>query len=368
MDKVNLFDEFRPISKEEWKQKVVQDLKGKDFEQLIWQTEGLNIAPFYTHEDLTSIPSGHIDMGLGSGRNWTISEKIALDTALRANEQALEALNQGADGIIFQMLDDEVPDLDVLLKNIALESCALYFEGKDQAIVALQNHIDQQKLTAYNLNGGFLYPSIATHKEMELEENPRFRRLFIASGGGDMIQQLVAILQKTAATMDKLTDQGIAPSVILTNLIIKFEMGSSYFKEIAKLRACRILIGALAKAYEIQDFVPSDFHIHTETSVTYSAGEDRYNNMLRNTTQAMSAILGGCDSIYVHPHTDTKEEKVFARRMARNIPLILREEVYFDKVSDPAAGSYYIENLTQCFVEEAWQGFLKATTSKEADK
>lgn len=372
MDKVNLFDEFKPISKEEWKQKVVQDLKGKDFEQLIWHTEGLDIAPFYTHEDLTNIPTGNIgslsDNEHETGRTWQNLEKITISNAQQANLKALEALNQGADGIIFQVTNEEIPEWEVLLKNIALEACVLYFEGNDQLLFALQNYMERHSLTGQSLNGGFLSPISTLQKEWIVEKRPQFKKLFIPFSEGSCVQQLVATLQKTVAVMDALTDKGIDPYTILTNLIIGFKVGSSYFKEIAKLRACRILIRALAKAYGVKSFSSGEIHIHTETSVTYSAGEDVYNNMLRNTTQSMSAILGGCNSIYVHPHTDSKEEMVFARRMARNIPLILREEAYFDKVADPAAGSYYIENLTHCFVEAAWQDFLKATSSKEADK
>lgn len=368
MDKANLFDEFRPISKEEWKQKVVKDLKGKDFEQLMWHTEGLNIAPFYTHEDLTSIPSGNIrllnDNEYETGRIWQNLEKVTISNAQQANLEALEVLNQGADGIIFQVQDDEIPKFDMLLKNIALESCAIYFEGNDQLIIAFQNYIDRHSLTEQDLNGGFLSPISTVQKELILEERPLFKKLFIPFSKGSIVQQLVATLQKTVTVMDALTDKGKDPSVILRNLIINFEIGSSYFKEIAKLRACRILITALAKAYEVKDFAPGHFHIHAETSNASQPDEDIYNNMLRNTTQSMSAILGGCNSLYVRPHIDHKKDDNFSRRMARNIPLILKEEAYFDKVADPAAGSYYIENLTHTFVEKAWGQFLSGVAHK----
>lgn len=364
MDKTNLFSEFKPISKEEWKQKVVEDLKGKDMEELIWHTEGLKIEPFYTEEDLVGTPLGSINRGHVSGRSWTNLEKIIAGNATNANQRALEALSQGADGIIFQLLDNEIPEFDKLLKNIVLESCAIYFESKEQSIIALQNYIEQHALTAKNLNGGIFCPFISIQKELTLEENPQFRRLFIPSSEGDIIQQLVGSLQKTVAVLDALTDIGVAPSTILKQLIIKFEIGSSYFREIAKLRACRILITALAKAYEAKDFDPGHFHIHAETSNASQPDEDTYNNMLRNTTQSMSAILGGCNSLYVRPHTDLKEEERFAKRIARNIPLILKEEASFDKVADPAAGSYYIENLTNLLVENAWEQFLENAAKK----
>lgn len=367
MNNVNLFDEFEPISKKEWKQQVIADLKGKDFEQLMWHTEGLTIVPLYAQEDLITMPSG----GLGFTNNnkhqtehiWQNLEKVTVHNAHQANIKALEALNHGADGIIFQMLDNEIPEFDTLLKNIVLESCTLYFEGNDPLAVAFQHHISHS-LTNKNLNGGLLCPFSAAQKDLTLEDNTLFKSHFIPFSEGSIVQQLVATLRRTAKVMDTLSDKGIAPGIILKNLIIKFEVGSSYFKEIAKLRACRILIAALAKAYEVEDFVAVHFHIHVETSNASQPEEDTYNNMLRNTTQAMSAILGGCNSIYVHPHSDRKEDDNFSRRMARNIPLILKEEAYFGKAIDPAAGSYYLENLTHVFAEEAWVRFLSESAPK----
>ncbi len=359
VDEMNLFGEFEPVSKEAWKQKIEEDLKGKDFEELIWHTEGLKIQPFYTQEDLASTPVGHIDKGLGSEKRWSILEKIVVHTPEQANAQALEALNHGADGIIFQLLDDEVPPFDILLKSLVLNSCAIYLEGKSDVVIALDNYIKSQNLEDQGLNGGFMCSSYYLQDGLTLQSNPAFKKLFIPYSNGTIVHQLAGTLQKSVSVLDSLTDSGIAPSSILKQLIIKFEIGSSYFKEIAKLRACRILMVALAKAYHVEDIKPGHFHIHTETSWATQPDKDIHNNMLRNSTQSMSAILGGCNSLYVRPHTDREEEESFAKRIARNIPLILREEAYFDKVGDPAAGSYYIESLTRTFVEEAWGEFLK---------
>ena len=359
MDKINLFDEFEPVSKEAWKQKIEKDLKGKDFEQLIWHTEGLKIQPFYTKEDLASTPSGPINRGGGSAKRWSILEKIVVNTPEQANAQALKVLNHGADGIIFQLLDEEVPPSDILLKNIVLDSCAIYFEGKDDVTIALNNNIKGQNLEVQGLNGGFMCPSFYLQDELALENSYTFKKLFVPYSQGTIVQQLAGTLQESVSVLDRLTGVGIEPSTILRHLIIKLEIGSSYFKEIAKLRACRILMVALAKAYHVEDVGPCNFHIHSETTNTSEPDEDAYNNMLRNTTQSMSAILGGCDSLYVRPHTDSEEEARFAKRIARNTPLILKEEGYFDKVADPAAGSYYIESLTHTLVEEAWGEFLK---------
>lgn len=360
MDKENLFAEFKPTSKEEWKQKVVEDLKGKDLEQLTWHTDGLKIESFYTEEDLRGTPTGSINIWRGSGRSWTNLEKIIVDTTTeQANRRALEALSQGVDGIIFQVFENKIIEFDKLLKNIVLKSCAIHFEGNDQSIIALQNYIEQHALTAKNLNGGIFCPFISIQKELTLEENPQFRRLFIPSSEGDIIQQLVTSLQKAVAVMDALTNIGTDPSTILKHLIVKFEIGSSYFKEIAKLRAFRILMVAVAKGYNVEDFESDHLHIHAETSFASQPDEDIYNNMLRNTTQSMSAILGGCNSLYVRPHSEgVGPNNSFSTRIARNVSLILKEEAYFDKVSDPAAGSYYIESLTNLMVEKAWEQFL----------
>lgn len=371
MEKPKLFDEFEPISREEWKAQVIADLKGKDYEQLIWHTEGMEIQPFYAKEDLLEAPTGNLDSFLypnttpdvlNEGRIWQNLENIVVDSAKQANQKALEALNHGADGIIFEISKD-IPEFDLLLKDITLQSCAVYFSGNHSLIRPFEAYIEKQQLYKQQLNGGLLCAPSEIQSDWDLNAYAAFKKLFVNSDlpstEEDNIQQLVATLQKTVAILDTFTDQGIAPGTILNNLIISFKIGSSYFKAIAKLRACRILIATIAAAYQAKNYNVANLHIHCHTSGKVPTEADLYDNIMRNTTASMAAILGGCNSLYVHPHSEgVGPNNSFSTRIARNVSLILKEESYFDKVSDPAAGSYYIENLTNLMAEKAWGQFL----------
>jgi methylmalonyl-CoA mutase len=138
-----------------------------------------------------------------------------------------------------------------------------------------------------------------------------------------------------------------------------FAVGSNYFMEIAKLRAARMLWAKIVDAYKPKDKNYCKTFIHVVTSTWNKTLYDPYVNMLRSTTEAMSAALGGADSITVNPFDSVyKDSDEFSERIARNIQIILKEEAHFDKVSDPAGGSYYIENLTNSIAEKAWELFI----------
>jgi methylmalonyl-CoA mutase len=154
-----------------------------------------------------------------------------------------------------------------------------------------------------------------------------------------------------------LTDKGIEANKIASKMQFSFSISTNYFFEIAKLRAARKLWQLVLEQYEIEN---TSMNIHSETSIETSSKEDVNFDILRNTTKAMSAIIGGCDSLTVRPH-DT-EKMSFANRIARNVQNILKEEAFFDKVKNPADGSYYIENLTEEIASKSWSLFQQIET------
>jgi methylmalonyl-CoA mutase len=159
----------------------------------------------------------------------------------------------------------------------------------------------------------------------------------------------------------QLTDRGISVEDAASKIRFSFGIGSDYFMEIAKLRAARILWEQIADAYNVSDKKRFRMEIHSVTKVWNDTIDDPYINMLRTQTEAMSAVLGGTDSLTVNPFDitiNTPDE--FSERMARNQQLILKEESWLDKVADPSAGSYYIENLTALIAENSWRLFLRA--------
>jgi len=194
--------------------------------------------------------------------------------------------------------------------------------------------------------------------------NPDFKIININgdvyhNAGANAVQELAFSLSQLVIYLNILTDNGISIDQAVKRIRITLGLGSTYFIEIAKLRAARLLIAKILTAYGS----PNDqakVIIHSKTGIFNKTAYDVYNNMLRNTVEAMAAIIGGADEITILPHDITlQKSNDFSRRIARNVQLILRDEAHFDNVIDPAGGSYLIENLTKSMAQHAWNLFLQ---------
>ena len=367
MENQNLFDNYKPLSKSGWIERAIDDLKGAKYEGLTWQTpDDIIIQPFYTREDLSEslYPTDFfVNIDEDKNRYWENLDKIEVKSEKTANEAALAALNAGADGIIFDLIASK-PDLNILLEGILLPHCKIYFTGDIDINNDFLAYARLQNVPSKELRGGLLtsFP-IGKNRDIVLSNDfEGFKLLFVdVLNGNSYVGQLVDALQKTTNLLDVLTNQGLEAKTVFQNLIIKFDICSSYFFEIAKIRALRVLLAGVAAAYEVPNFDPASIHIHCQTVVKIE--EDKNKNLIRNTSEAMSAILGGCNSLYTTPH-DQKEASRFSRTIARNVSLILKEEAYFDKVADPAAGSFYLESLTRELAEKAWQNFVTSEKQK----
>ena len=174
------------------------------------------------------------------------------------------------------------------------------------------------------------------------------------------MQELAFGLAMGCEYMDQLTSRGISSDLAASKIRFSFGTGSDYFPEIAKLRAARLLWSVVLNGYHPAKDENIRMDIHSVTSEWNKTIYDPYVNMLRTQTEAMSAILGGTDSLTVEPFdTVFRQPDDFSERIARNQQLILKEEAYFDKVADPAAGSYYIENLTNLIADNSWKLFIE---------
>jgi methylmalonyl-CoA mutase len=178
------------------------------------------------------------------------------------------------------------------------------------------------------------------------------------NAGASAVQELAIGLSMAAEYMARLSDAGHDVTDVAQNIQWNLGVGSSYFIEIARVRAARVLFSHLLSAFDGRNEKP--VYIHSVTTDWNKTLYDAHVNMLRLTTEAMAAVLGGCNSLLVKPFDAAfREPDEFSERMARNVQSILKEEAYFDKVADPAAGSYYIESLTHSLVEHAWKHFLE---------
>jgi methylmalonyl-CoA mutase len=396
----SLFGEFPPASPAEWEAKIREDLKGADYEKkLLTDTgEGFRTRPYYTADDLDALHFRHTYPGSfpfvrgnrTSGNGWYARQDIRVSDLRQANEKALDILMKGIDSVGF-ILDpdkDYTPeDLDRLLKNIFAEIVEINFTVGGNAKMVLENHVGM--ICRYNRDFQKIYGSIDFDPLLRLaltgrfysteetdfrtccglikttEHLPHFQVINIHGqafdhAGASVTEALAFSLAAGADYLTRLTEMGHSVNLVAPKIKFTLATGPDYFMEIAKIRAARLLWANIVKAYGPIEDDMARMNIHAVTSMWNMTAYDPYVNMLRSTTESMSSILAGIDSMTVLPYNAaTVQEDAAAERIARNQQLLLKEESYLDKVADPAAGSYYIEKLTSSVAEEAWKLFLE---------
>ncbi|MBR0310422.1 MAG: methylmalonyl-CoA mutase small subunit [Paludibacteraceae bacterium] len=402
---VNLSADFAPVSTETWKNKIIADLKGADFDKkLVWRTpEGFNVQPFYRREDLkglktTASAPGQFPYVRGTRTNneWDIRQNIcACENARKANAKALEVLNKGINSLGFCLSKEKLNYhfIKVLLQDIRIDVIPVNFtvcackapelanilvryigrEYKGVDIKLFRGSINVDPIKAMLIKGKSLSREQVSEKIAAVvkaaKSLPGYRVVGVNSvvlnnSGAYATQELAYALAWGAEYMTMLTEAGI-PNYRAANAI-RFNMGigGNYFMEIAKFRAGRLLWAKIVEAYKSPIFTTAlknaaKMNVSAETSKFNMTIFDAYVNLLRSQTETMSAALAGVDEITVTPFDVTYERPTdFAERIARNQQLLLKEEAHFDKIVDPAAGSYYLENLTASIAAEAWKQFL----------
>jgi methylmalonyl-CoA mutase len=388
-----LFADFPEISTSMWKEKIKADLKGADYQKkLVWESdEGISVKPYYRQEDLDR---KEYLKGLGSLKNpsgapngWLICQDLSVGKDLKeANLRIKAALKGGAQAIRIRLVESSVPSqaiLEDLLKDIHLGETELHFAGLLEADALFDSLLGlaRSKATDPSLLHGSLgadplgkmtesgvpigsLENIGPLIEKVNKISPDLKVIevqgaMIQNAGGTLVEELAFSLAMASEYMSILTSKNIDPVIAQDALQLVLSSGSNYFMEIAKLRAARILWTKIAEGYNVK---PSRarINIHSISSEWNKTLYDPHVNMLRGTTEAMASILGGADLLSVlpfdHPYNRGNE---FSDRIARNVQIILREEVHFDQVADPASGSYYIENLTDALAEKAWNLFCE---------
>jgi methylmalonyl-CoA mutase len=361
-----LFGEFAPATQADWEAQARADLKGADFDQaLVWQTaSGLRLQPLYGPEALAGVSPGLAavrhqpflpeEAFLGA-RRWQYCEHIpAAQGEAAANAAALEALNLGAEAVCFDLAGRTAPpDWAALCAGIQWPYCAVAValpDGRQGWLAGLERLWEAQGI-AEEHRRGFLWgasnPGMAWPRPLS----------FGHPAGLPVHEKLGELLLSLNRAID--AAQGGRPAQdVLRSGVFHYELDSQYFFQIAGLRALRLLAGHLVQAYgEAPPDYGADISVHAITRVSDNPAQEQEWNMLSNTTQAMSAILGGCQYLSIRPHDALSGPTPFSKRIARNVSNLLRDETYLDKVADPAAGSYYLEHLTQALGEQAWAYF-----------
>lgn len=368
----DLFMDFPATSKAEWLAKITKDLKGREISELTWQLPDLVVPPFAHADDLDTLPAP-----LSAEANaWTIGEDINVvgtDWAA-ANTLALEGLMGGVAAPRF--IADAYPnaaELAVLLKDIELDYIELHFKersGQTSPLDFLKNIYDfaqkQGKNTAILRGVVYFDPTAAALSPTDLKalsdwtehHLPAFIYTVVAGeahfeGSERVVAELTATVEKAQQQLVLWQEAGVSLATIAPKTSLNMAVGVSYFIEIAKLRALKLLWGNVLTSFGHGPILP---RVHAFVGVETQV-EDPHTNKIRQTTQAMSAVVAGVTALFVAPSDalHNAQGSRQSRRIARNVQHLLQMESYLDKVADVAAGSYYLETLTEKISETVWE-------------
>ncbi|WP_034059627.1 methylmalonyl-CoA mutase subunit beta [Lacinutrix jangbogonensis] len=347
-----LFSDFDGVSAKAWKQKIQVDLKGADYnDTLIWNTtEDINVKPFYHADDFENDSFLNV---LSNG--WSICQTIFVFDVEKSNSKAINAIERGAESITFIIPNTKV-SIDNLLKNIDPTSTPLYFELQflDSDYAKKLSTIPGVYLLTDSIgnlakSGNWFTNLKSDHEQLEKIVSANSNTLSVdlslyQNAGATIVQQLAYSLAHANEYLNLFTTD------FKSQITFKVSVGTNYFFEIAKLRALRVLWKTLASEYGVNN----QCHIIATPTKRNKTIYDYNTNMLRTTTECMSAILGGAntvcnlayDAIY---HKDNE----FGERISRNQLLVLKHESHFSTVENASDGAYYIESLTQQLAEKA---------------
>ena len=395
-----LFSEFPSVNPSQWEETIKIDLKGADYDKkLKWKTdENFIINPYYHAQDLEDLSyltesiGGEFPFVRGSqttANDWKIVQNIPEKDPQKANAIALDSLQKGANIVAFDASKVlTINDMTALLNNIDLSATAIHFNNATSYVELAKLFIDFVQSKSFDSNtvrGSFSFDPISylllnntfwkSQKDdfsqiVQLHEIigktcPNFQYITINGGllhncGASITQELGYALASANEYLAFATDNNITIDEILPKIGFELAISSNYFMEIAKLRAARLLWATIANQYNPTDKNHAKMHIYSKSSLWNKTIFDPYVNMLRVTTEGMSAAIGGADEIDLEAFDISyKESDEFSRRISRNTQVLLKEESYFGKIVDPGAGSYYIENLTNSIAEQAWTLFTE---------
>ena len=369
-----LFDDFNPVSSKQWKQKIQFELDGAEYNKtVIWNSpEDIQVKPFYHSDEFTKAA-----LVKTQASQFKICQNIFVYDVDKSIQRAINTIERGAESLRFT-IQNEKTDIQKLLENLPLENRTVYFNLNFISIdfVKLLDTISIQKKAKFYCNldpighfasdGNWIPTSDKNNFETIDKISKATTNLSLLSvdlglyqnAGANITQQIAYSLAHANEYLNRIPN-------IPKQILFEVSVGTNYFFEIAKLRTLRMLFNLIAAEYNPE----LECHLLVTPTKRNKTIYDYNVNMLRTTTECMSAILGGADAVANLPYDSLyHKDNEFGDRIARNQLLILKHESYFDKVNNPADGSYYIESLTMQLTEksltlfkdiEANGGFLK---------
>ena len=374
------FAEFPAVTTAEWQARLARDLKGREPATLRWPLpDGFSVEPFYHREALAALggPPAPLPYPSTPWLNVPTLVVAAGSDGQAEIERAAEALTRGADGVHFNLAEPALFAVHYLAELLPLARTFVGYTVAADPEMLLSQLVDAAPGTA--LRGFMRFAPGPVPEGAELADYraalrrcvglatgmPDFRALavngaFFGNRGATATQQIAFSLNTAAVLLTELPDEETSLAQVAAALHVHLATAPSYFPEIAKLRAFRRLWATLLHGFGLPPALNAGLRIHAATASWSQTTLDPHSNLLRHTTEAMSAVLGGADSLSVAPFDALfAEANDFSARLARNLSVLLREEAGLGRVQDPAAGSYYLETLTDQLAQEAWTLFQR---------
>jgi methylmalonyl-CoA mutase len=369
-----LFEDFKVPSLDEWKKLTEKELKGKDINDLsLWlESDGFNARPAYFREETEKLPMyGQTIRPLRfdqQNNDWLICTDVRVENVEDANAEILHKLSLGASAITIDLNGHDFArdEFDALFDGVIVDAIAVSFCNAYNPLRFQSDYFAWTEKNGYsgeNLMGGFWFEQMNADLASAII-NDNNRHAFGAVGldcqqfymkGANISQQLGASLAWGNELLNGLRAKGISFEQVSDNLGFSLGMGNSFLPEIAKYRLMRFLWGRVMQQHGAASKRWKTW-VHGQTGERHLSSLDTPVNLLRENAQAMSAVFGGVDSLTVNPFR--QDEPELADRMAINTQHLMKEEARLDRVIDPAAGSYYVEHLTDILGKKAWDFFL----------
>jgi len=426
-DKLDLKKDFPYTSFDEWKKVAEKDLKGLPFDKkLITKTyEGIDLQPLYSKEDLSANPlidnfpgfHNHVRGSKSKGNvenSWLVSQELPYYSPSEYNEALKFDLQRGLSVINFKLdkaallskdpdtaSENEIgiggtsistyEDIETCFRNIDISKYPLLVNGGYSALPVFSLFMSYLKKTGVNIkkiNATFLsdpfvyalasgitpfavetaFDEIYKMTKWSVDNKTNIKTIGICgyeyvNAGASAVQELAYAMSSAIEYINQMIKRGLSIDEVAPRIHFTFGISTFHFMEIAKLRAARIIWSNIIDAFKGKE-ESKEIFIHSKTSYYNQTQNDIYVNLLRTTTEAFSAVVGGADSIYTSPFDETigiPDE--FSRRLARNTQIVLSEEAHLNASIDPAGGSYYVETLTSDIATKSWD-LLKAVDSK----
>ncbi len=396
-ERLQLSADFETVTAEHWQDAARNLLKGRPISEMTTRTfEGIALAPIYHRSESRAKPSP-VKLSKAA-HGWHICQALAFEEPLKFNQELQSALNSGQDTVYLILrsrpgggdsapLINSLPELEQSLQDIDLTSTPVMVQAGSDGIAALSlllAHCERNEFKPEALTGALLFDpfldlivggTLPAATEVLFEDlaaltrwcsqnAPNFKTIGVdttpySEAGSTATHELAFAIATGAEYLRKSVDAAgdLTVSAIAEKMLFSFAAGPDFFTQIAKLRAARLLWANVLSAFGANRHTMT---IHARTTQWNKSALDPHVNILRGTTEALSAVLGGCDSLYVVPFDEAAGgHSESATRLARNTQLILRDEVQLGQVMDPASGSWYIEELTTQLAQDAWHVFQK---------